>query len=140
MGERMRALDWAATPMGRPETWPERLATLVTTSLRSRFPIVIWWNQQHYTMFYNDAYIPALGKTKHPLWLGRSGKGCWQEIWPTIGPMLEGVFATGQPTWIINRPLRRGPRPRPAVLECQPPLAMNPGTPVSTTELSLLLI
>jgi signal transduction histidine kinase/FixJ family two-component response regulator len=95
----MRAMDWSSTPVGPVETWPQRLATLVTTSLRSRFPIVLWWGQQHYTTFYNDDYIPVLGKTKHPGWLGRSGKECWHEIWPTIGPMLEGVFATGQPTW-----------------------------------------
>jgi PAS domain S-box-containing protein len=99
MGERMRELDWGTTPVGHPKAWPSRLATMVATSLRSRFPIVIWWDQRHYTTFYNDAYISFLGKTKHPHWLGRSGKECWQEIWPTIGPMLEGVFATGQPTW-----------------------------------------
>ncbi|HEX6777252.1 MAG TPA: ATP-binding protein, partial [Ktedonobacterales bacterium] len=99
MGERMRAMDWASTPVGPVETWPQSLKTLASTGLRSRFPIVMWWKQQHYTTFYNDAYIPVLGKTKHPGWLGRSGKECWQEIWPTIGPMLEGVFSTGQPTW-----------------------------------------
>ena len=99
MGEQMGALDWSSTPVGHPETWPSSLATLVATGLRSRFPIVLWWSRQHYTTFYNDAYIPVLGKTKHPGWLGRSGKECWQEIWSTIGPMLEGVFETGQPTW-----------------------------------------
>jgi PAS domain S-box-containing protein len=40
-----------------------------------------------------------LGEAKHPGWLGRSGQGCWSEIWPTIGPMLEGVFASGQANW-----------------------------------------
>lgn len=99
MGERMRAMDWSKTPLGPVERWPQSLSTLVATSLRSRFPIVIWWDRQHYTMLYNDAYIPCLGKTKHPRWLGQSGRECWKEIWPTIGPMFEGVFATGQPTW-----------------------------------------
>jgi hypothetical protein len=50
-------------------------------------------------MFYNDAYIPILGVTKHPGWLGRSGRECWSEIWPTMGPMWERVFATGEATW-----------------------------------------
>jgi signal transduction histidine kinase len=50
-------------------------------------------------MFYNDGYIPILGVTKHPGWLGRSGKECWKEIWSTVGPMLEGVFETGVATW-----------------------------------------
>ena len=99
MGERIRAFDWSTTPLGSIEQWPQSLLMVVATSIRSRFPIVIWWNSEHYTMLYNDAYIPFLGKTKHPRWLGRSGKECWQEIWPTIGPMLEGVFETGDPTW-----------------------------------------
>ncbi len=99
MGERIRSKDWSTTPLGPVEEWPQSLLTLVATSIRSRFPIVIWWDRHHYTMLYNDAYISFLGKTKHPGWLGRSGKDCWQEIWPTIGPMLESVFETGEPTW-----------------------------------------
>lgn len=99
MGERIRSFDWSATPLGLVEQWPQSLLTLVAISIRSRFPIVIWWDRVHYTTFYNDAYIPVLGKTKHPGWLGRSGKDCWREIWPIIGPMLESVFETGQPTW-----------------------------------------
>jgi len=85
--------------VGPVERWPQSLLTLVATSIRSRFPIVIWWDRHHYTTFYNNAYIPFLGKTKHPGWLGRSGRDCWREIWPTIGPMLESVFETGQSTW-----------------------------------------
>ena len=53
-------------------------------------------------MFYNDGYIPILGVTKHPGWLGRSGRDCWKDIWSTVGPMLEGVFETGVATWSEN--------------------------------------
>src|SRR5581483_9196019 len=80
MGERIRSKDWSKTPLGPLEQWPQSLLTLVATSIRSRFPIVIWWNRYHYTMLYNDDYISFLGKTKHPGWLGRSGKDCWHEI------------------------------------------------------------
>ena len=69
--------------MGRPETWPASLATIVATSLRSQFPIVLWWGNEHYTTFYYDDCIPVLWKTKYPGWLDRSFKDCWQEIWPT---------------------------------------------------------
>ncbi len=99
MGERIRSFEWSTTPLGPVEQWPQSLLTLVAISLRSRFPIVIWWDRHHYTMLYNDAYIPFLGKTKHPGWLGRSGRDCWREIWSTVGPMLESVFETGLPTW-----------------------------------------
>ena len=99
MGERARGLDWASTPVGSPEQWPQSLKTAVSICLGSRYPIVIWWGNPAYTMFYNDGYIPVLGVTKHPGWLGRSGRECWSEIWSIIGPMLDGVFASGEATW-----------------------------------------
>jgi PAS domain S-box-containing protein len=98
MAARMRAFDWSSTAMGTPDRWPESLRTAVRICLTSRFPIVVWWGQDYVT-FYNDAYRSFLGRTKHPHWLGRSGKQCWQEIWSVIGPMLEGVFQTGIATW-----------------------------------------
>jgi PAS domain S-box-containing protein len=99
MAERALALDWSKTPVGPMAGWPQSLKTALSACLSSRYPIVIWWGNPAYTMFYNDAFIPILGVTKHPGWLGQSGRECWSEIWPTIGPMLEGVFATGEATW-----------------------------------------
>jgi hypothetical protein len=61
--------------------------------------MVIWWREGIYTQFYNDAYAPYLSKEKHPTYLGRSGRECWSEIWPTMGPMWDEVFRTGQATW-----------------------------------------
>jgi PAS domain S-box-containing protein len=98
MAGRMRDFDWSMTDLGPPRRWPENLRVTARLCLTSRFPIVVWWGP-NYTMFYNDAYISFLGRTKHPQWLGRSGMQCWQEIWPVIGPMLEGVFGAGQATW-----------------------------------------
>ena len=99
MGERMRAFDWTTSPVGPPADWPQSLKTAVSICIGSRYPIVIWWGHPAYTMFYNDGYIPVLGVTKHPGWLGRSGRECWKEIWSTVGPMLDSVFETGEATW-----------------------------------------
>src|SRR5215472_3049677 len=99
MGERTRAFDWSTTPVGPVGGWPQSLKTAVSICLGSRYPIVIWWGKQALTQFYNDAYISFLGVTKHPGWLGRSGRECWSEIWPVMGPMWERVFATGEATW-----------------------------------------
>jgi hypothetical protein len=85
----------------------------VSICLGSRYPIVIWWGRENFTQFYNDAYIPVLGVTKHPGWLGRSGRDCWSDIWAVMGPMWESVFATGEATWsedflwVLNRNLPR---------------------------------
>ncbi len=62
---------------------------------------------------YNDAYLPWLTEAKHPRVLGRPAIECWPEIWDVIGPMLEGVLATGKATWSENSELyfnRRLPR------------------------------
>lgn len=113
MGERMRAFDWSTSPVGPPAQWPQSLKTAVSICIGSRYPIVMWWGHPEYTMFYNDGYIPVLGVTKHPGWLGRSGRECWKEIWSTVGPMLDGVFETGVATWsedlllVMNRNLPR---------------------------------
>jgi hypothetical protein len=39
MGARMRALDWAATPLGPPEDWPQALKTTVRLILTSHRPM-----------------------------------------------------------------------------------------------------
>src|SRR5690348_11443200 len=113
MGERIRSFDWSATPVGPVERWPESLKTAVRICLGSRYPIVMWWGKAELTQFYNNGYIPILGATKHPGWLGKSGRECWQEIWQVVGPMVESVFTTGEATWsedlllVLNRNLPR---------------------------------
>ena len=109
MGERIRALDWSQTPLGPVETWPQSLRSAVSTCIGSRFPIVLYWGPQ-LVVLYNDAYAEILGG-KHPWALGRPCEEVWSEIWDVIGPMLDGVVATGQATWSEDQLLaleRRG--------------------------------
>jgi PAS domain S-box-containing protein len=96
MGALMRGLDWAATPLGPPEAWPQSLRTAVSTCLSCAFPILLWWGPE-LAMLYNDEYVPILG-SKHPRALGQPGAECWAEIWQVIGPMLRRVLAEGEPT------------------------------------------
>lgn len=98
LGALMRAHDWAATPLGPVAGWPQSLQTSVSICLQSRFPIVVWWGPA-LVMFYNDAYRPMLGRTKHPAALGAVGRDVWPEVWHIIGPMLEGVLAGKGATW-----------------------------------------
>ncbi|MCA1599915.1 MAG: hypothetical protein LC769_13065, partial [Chloroflexi bacterium] len=57
MGALMRSLNWAATPLGPVESWPQSLRTSVSICLTSRFPMLIWWGPE-LVMLYNDAYRP----------------------------------------------------------------------------------
>ncbi len=100
MGELMRSFDWARTPLGPVESWPQSLKTTVSTCLNSRFAIVVWWGEELVT-FYNDAYM-AIIANKHPQALGATARELWPEIWHIIGPMLEGVMERGEATWSDN--------------------------------------
>lgn len=40
MHARMRAYDWAASPLGPVESWPRSLTSVVKTLLASRYPMV----------------------------------------------------------------------------------------------------
>ena len=87
MARRMRAFDWASTPLGPMETWPPALLTAVSICLDCAFPIFVWWGPE-LVMLYNDEYVPILGPAKHPSALGQPGAKMWPEIWDVIGPML----------------------------------------------------
>ena len=98
LGARMRAMNWATTPLGPPQRWSPSVKVAVSLCLSSRFPIVLWIGPQ-LRILYNDAYIPFLGEAKHPVMLGKPGHAAWAEIWPAIGPMLAEVQA-GRATWV----------------------------------------
>jgi signal transduction histidine kinase/CheY-like chemotaxis protein len=98
MAQLIRSTDWSRTPLGPIEAWPQSLRTAVSLCLGSRHPIVLWWGPERW-MFYNDAYRPMLGESKHPQFLGRPGQECWAEIWSIIGPMMDQVIETGVATW-----------------------------------------
>ncbi|MBO9202964.1 MULTISPECIES: ATP-binding protein [Niastella] len=103
MGAIMRAKDWAETPVGPVELWPQSLKSTVRNILNSKFAMWLWWGPE-LVQFYNDAYRPSLGKTgeKHPHALGQPGRETWGEIWPIIKPQIDQVMETGEATWNVN--------------------------------------
>ena len=101
LGARMRAFDWAATPLGPAESWPRSLKTAVRIMLTSRQPIWIGWGKD-LIYLYNDPYKSIIGG-KHPWALGCPAADVWREIWTDIGPMLatamrgdEGIYVEEQ--------------------------------------------
>jgi len=97
MGALMRAHNWAATPLGPPESWPQSLKTVVRILLTSRYQMWMGWGPQ-LSFFYNDAYRPTLG-VKHAWALGAPASEVWKEIWPDIGPRIDHVLESGEATW-----------------------------------------
>ena len=97
MAALMRARDWASTPLGPPERWPQSLRTVVRIVLTSRHAMWLGWGPD-LIFFYNDAYRPTLG-TKHPAALGTPTRLVWAEIWPAIEPRITRVLHHGEATW-----------------------------------------
>jgi len=98
MAGRIRAFDWDAVGLGHPDTWSMALRTAVRICLSTRFPMLVLWGPE-LIKIYNDGYRPVLGADKHPSALGRPVRDVWSEIWDEIGPLLDDVVATGEPSW-----------------------------------------
>lgn len=101
MAERVRQHDWASTPLGPLEQWPDVLKTTVALCFASSFPQAIVWGPQ-LTMLYNDAFIPILGDK--PYALGRPFSEVWQEVWADVSPIAKAAYE-GHATYIENFPL-----------------------------------
>jgi len=97
MGARMRAHDWAATPLGPAVHWPQSLKTVVRVMLDSRYAMWMLWGPE-LTFFCNDAYLPTVG-IKRDWVLGARSDKVWEEIWPDIGPRITHVLENGEATW-----------------------------------------
>jgi PAS domain S-box-containing protein len=98
VGRDLAAVDWAATPLGVPGSWPQSLQTAVDILLSSRFSMWMAWGPQ-LTFFCNASYRRDTLGRKYPWALGRPASEVWAEIWDDIGPRIRTVLATGKATW-----------------------------------------
>ena len=88
-GALIRALDWASTPLGPLETWPQSLRTAVGIVVHSRVPMVMLWGEEG-VMIYNDAYSVFAGG-RHPRLLGSNVR----EGWPEVADFNDNVMKVG---------------------------------------------
>jgi PAS domain S-box-containing protein len=85
---RIRAHDWAATPLGPMEGWPASLLNAVQLILDAASPMWLAWGDELIHL-HNDALIPILG-SKYQASVGQPLRELWVEAWEQIGSMLEG--------------------------------------------------
>lgn len=98
-----RGLDWANTPLGAVESWPQSLRSTVRTLLSSQYPMVLTWGPE-FTQIYNDAYSKLIGD-RHPAGLGNDIRVTLAESWSVLGPMISRVMSTGSANWTPALPL-----------------------------------
>jgi PAS domain S-box-containing protein len=92
-GALLRAMDWAASPLGPTHKWPPAFKAAVSICLASPAPIIVWWgrNQRDVAPLYNDACRQLMG-TLHPHALGVAGATTSPEVWGVMGPILEAAL------------------------------------------------
>jgi hypothetical protein len=89
----LRAVDWACTGLGPPETWPADLRRAAHTVVRSAAPMIVWWGDQ-FVQIHNDAVIASLGGDDPAV--ARPAAQCWPERWEVLAPHAHQVIETGE--------------------------------------------
>ena len=101
MGERLRALDWATTPLGPITAWPDALKIGVRVLLTSGQPMLIAYGPE-FVLMYNDGCCPLLGRQKHPMSFGARAVDAFPELWPAARPSVDHVVRTGSPLTAVD--------------------------------------
>ncbi len=87
-GELIREFDWASTPLGPIETWPQSLRTAVGLMVAAPNPMVLLWGWDG-ILIYNDGYARFAGR-RHPELLGMGAR----EGWPEIADFNDNIIRT----------------------------------------------
>lgn len=99
ISELIETFDWANSPLGARESWPQSLKSALGACLSAQYPSALWWGPE-LVLIYNDAYIKTAG-LKHPRIWGQAGPIAWAEIWEQLGGLAKGVF-DGVSVWKEN--------------------------------------
>ena len=98
LGRDLDRVDWSATPLGPPESWPDSLLNVLRVVVSSRFAMWMAWGPE-LTFFCNDAYRRDTLGTKYPWALGRPASEVWGEIWDDVGPRIASGTSRSGCSW-----------------------------------------
>lgn len=88
--ETIRNIDWASTPLGPMEQWPDDLTHMFTFLIHDNRPTALYWGEEKIVL-YNSSHIPLVGK-KHPDMLGKS----LPQVWPEVKDILQVAMDTAR--------------------------------------------
>ena len=101
MGRLLRAHDWSASALGRPEKWPLCLKNAARQILSARTPVAVAWGPDQLTI-HNDAFVPP-GCPNAKSGVGLPFRHLFPEAWQRVGPLLEDVMQRGEPALLENQ-------------------------------------
>ncbi|MEO8492710.1 PAS domain-containing protein, partial [Pseudomonas sp.] len=83
-------LNWAQSPLGEANDWPQSLRTAVDIVVHSPMPMLLLWGDQ-LTQLYNDSFAMLAGN-KHPAAMGQATHETWPELRSFTAPVYEAVL------------------------------------------------
>ena len=97
-GALIAKLDWSQHTLGPIERWPSELKNALSICLASKTPILVWWGADLASLieFYNDAYRPMLGETRHAREMGGPAAKVWPEVWQLGEKIVSAVLSAGE--------------------------------------------
>ncbi len=93
-GARMRAVDWAATPAGPPETWPEPVRGAVRACLTSPVGGFVMCGP-HLSLVFNDRCAAGMG-AKAQWAMGVPAHIVMHDYWEVAEPIVDRLRRTGK--------------------------------------------
>jgi PAS domain-containing protein len=97
MASLIQARDWAATPAGAIQDWPQSLRTALQIVLQLRQPAALCVGPDA-ILLYNCEYRRLLGR-KHPDALGKPFLTVWSELEHVVAPAMADVMAGKPQLW-----------------------------------------
>ena len=98
----LRSFDWARTPVGPMESWPQSLRSYVDLILGLPTPAMVFWGPD-LTQIYNERYVAIMGP-RHPRYFGAPYRECSPETYALLIPVLRQVLEEGRTVEISREP------------------------------------
>jgi PAS domain S-box-containing protein len=103
MAAMVRGFDWASTPLGRIDAWPQCMRTSVEMALESPLCMCLLWGPE-LILIYNDAYA-AFAAERHPGAFGRRSVEAWPEAWESHTRAVAAAVFAGETRAFVREPI-----------------------------------
>jgi signal transduction histidine kinase len=101
IGRHLRAHDWSASALGRPERWPLPLRNAAKLVLAAPSPIALGWGPDLLTL-HNDAFARTVCANV-PHGIALPFRQLFPELWQGVGSLMERAMQRGESALLENQ-------------------------------------